>query len=88
MKYYCIATLLLVLHFVLSNSIKLPSQEGLESSPVSAMFAFGDSIIDTGNNNFLGSVAKSNYWPYGCDFNQGPSGRFCNGRTVVDILGN
>lgn len=77
-----------MLLFVSSKAKLLPSQEDLNVSPVSAIFAFGDSIIDSGNNNFLGSVAKSNYWPYGCDFNQGPTGRFCNGKTVIDLLGN
>ncbi|ONK79376.1 uncharacterized protein A4U43_C01F5730 [Asparagus officinalis] len=49
-----------------------------------AMFIFGDSLIDNGNNNFLPSLAKANYAPYGIDFGQ-PSGRFCNGLTVADF---
>jgi GDSL-like Lipase/Acylhydrolase len=53
---------------------------------VPAVFAFGDSLIDNGNNNGLNSFAKSNYYPYGIDFNQGATGRFCNGKTVVDAL--
>lgn len=53
---------------------------------VPAMFAFGDSLIDDGNNNGLNSFAKSNYYPYGIDFYQGATGRFCNGKTVVDAL--
>uniref|UniRef100_A0A6V7QV10 GDSL esterase/lipase n=1 Tax=Ananas comosus var. bracteatus TaxID=296719 RepID=A0A6V7QV10_ANACO len=32
------------------------------------MFAFGDSLIDNGNNNNLPSFAKANYYPYGIDF--------------------
>ncbi|XP_047307355.1 GDSL esterase/lipase At5g08460-like [Impatiens glandulifera] len=55
---------------------------------VTAMFAFGDSLIDNGNNNFLNSFAKANYIPYGIDFNGGiPSGRFTNGLTIIDYLG-
>ncbi|KAL3502539.1 hypothetical protein ACH5RR_036988 [Cinchona calisaya] len=54
-----------------------------------AMFVFGDSLIDPGNNNDLNSLAKANYVPYGVDFNQGvPTGRFCNGRTIIDFLGD
>ncbi|KAL5982820.1 hypothetical protein ACLOJK_016897 [Asimina triloba] len=56
------------------------------SVQVPAMFVFGDSLVDNGNNNNLMSLAKANYWPYGIDFYQGPSGRFCNGKTVVDLL--
>lgn len=52
-----------------------------------AMFAFGDSLTDPGNNNYLNSLAKANYVPYGVDFYQGPSGRFSNGRTIIDYLG-
>lgn len=57
------------------------------AAQVPAMFAFGDSLIDAGNNNFISSIAKSNYYPYGIDFRGGPSGRFTNGRTFVDMLG-
>ncbi|XP_039010088.1 GDSL esterase/lipase At1g71250-like [Hibiscus syriacus] len=52
-----------------------------------ALFVFGDSLVDVGNNNFLNSVAKSNYFPYGIDFNMQPTGRFSNGKTFVDIIG-
>ncbi|KAI3473549.1 hypothetical protein Pfo_031207 [Paulownia fortunei] len=51
------------------------------SPQFTAMFAFGDSLTDPGNNNYLNSLAKANYVPYGVDFYEGPSGRFCNGKT-------
>lgn len=54
---------------------------------VPAMFVFGDSLIDNGNNNDLPSFAKANYFPYGIDFNAGPTGRFSNGYTMVDEIG-
>ncbi|XP_042493784.1 GDSL esterase/lipase At1g71250-like [Macadamia integrifolia] len=64
------------------------SSGGVLGAPlVPAMFVFGDSLVDNGNNNFLSSIAKSNYIPYGIDFYAGPTGRFSNGRTVVDMLG-
>ncbi|KVH46984.1 Lipase, GDSL [Cynara cardunculus var. scolymus] len=55
---------------------------------VPAMFVFGDSLIDNGNNNDLTSFAKANYFPYGIDFNGGPTGRFSNGYTMVDEIGD
>lgn len=55
---------------------------------VPAMFIFGDSLIDNGNNNDLASLAKANYFPYGIDFNGGPTGRFSNGFTMVDAIGS
>ncbi|XP_073279261.1 GDSL esterase/lipase At1g71691-like [Primulina huaijiensis] len=53
---------------------------------VPAMFIFGDSLIDNGNNNDMPSFAKANYLPYGIDFNGGPTGRFSNGYTMVDTI--
>ncbi|KAM1232550.1 hypothetical protein TB2_002273 [Malus domestica] len=66
----------------------MTTSSSVGSAQVPAMFVFGDSLIDVGNNNFLNSLAKSNYYPYGCDFRAGPTGRFTNGRTFVDLLGN
>ncbi|ONK55694.1 uncharacterized protein A4U43_C10F50 [Asparagus officinalis] len=54
---------------------------------VPAMFVFGDSLVDPGNNNNLTTLAKANYKPNGVDFPEGVTGRFCNGGTVADHLG-
>ncbi|XP_060199856.1 GDSL esterase/lipase EXL3-like [Lycium barbarum] len=54
---------------------------------VKAVFAFGDSIVDQGSNNHIATVVKSNFLPYGKDFNGGiPTGRFCNGKTPPDLI--
>nr|CAB3460966.1 unnamed protein product [Digitaria exilis] len=53
---------------------------------VPCYFIFGDSLVDSGNNNFIVSMARANYPPYGIDFAGGPSGRFSNGLTTVDVL--
>ncbi|KAJ9698800.1 hypothetical protein PVL29_007731 [Vitis rotundifolia] len=50
-----------------------------------AILFFGDSTLDTGNNNFLQTIFKANYKPYGKDF-PGPTGRFSNGKLSSDIL--
>lgn len=55
---------------------------------VKAVFAFGDSIVDQGSNNYIETLVKCNFPPYGKDFNGGmPTGRFCNGKTPPDLLG-
>ncbi|KAJ0682396.1 putative triacylglycerol lipase [Helianthus annuus] len=54
---------------------------------VPCYFIFGDSLVDSGNNNALPTIAKANYQPYGIDFPQGVNGRFTNGRTMADIIG-
>ncbi|XP_022749059.1 GDSL esterase/lipase At4g16230-like [Durio zibethinus] len=53
---------------------------------VPANFVFGDSLVDVGNNNYIASLSKANFVPNGIDFG-GPTGRFTNGRTIVDIIG-
>ncbi|KAL9407629.1 hypothetical protein AB3S75_046212 [Citrus x aurantiifolia] len=53
---------------------------------VPANFVFGDSLVDVGNNNYIVSLSKANYVPNGIDFGV-PTGRYTNGRTIVDIIG-
>ncbi|XVF28200.1 hypothetical protein REPUB_Repub15cG0008400 [Reevesia pubescens] len=53
---------------------------------VPANFVFGDSLVDAGNNNYIASLSKADFLPNGIDFG-GPTGRFTNGRTIVDIIG-
>ncbi|KAL2512834.1 GDSL esterase/lipase EXL3 [Abeliophyllum distichum] len=62
--------------------IKLPG-----NMTVPAIFAFGDSIVDQGNNNAMKTLIKGNFMPYGKDFEGGVStGRFCNGKTPPDLI--
>lgn len=43
--------------------------------------------MDPGNNNYIDTVFKCNFPPYGLDFrNKTPTGRFCNGRLVTDFI--
>lgn len=53
-----------------------------------ATFIFGDSLVDAGNNNYIVSLSKANFPPNGIDLlGHQPTGRYTNGRTIVDILG-
>ncbi|KAK7304983.1 hypothetical protein VNO77_42880 [Canavalia gladiata] len=64
------------LHFSISSSAKVP-----------AIIVFGDSSVDSGNNNFIPTMARSNFEPYGRDFfNGNPTGRFSNGRIPSDFI--
>ncbi|KAJ8764834.1 hypothetical protein K2173_010299 [Erythroxylum novogranatense] len=58
------------------------------SSPlVPAFFILGDSSVDCGTNNYLGTFARADRPPYGRDFDtHKPTGRFSNGRIPVDFL--
>ncbi|TKY57613.1 GDSL esterase/lipase EXL2 [Spatholobus suberectus] len=55
---------------------------------VPAVLMFGDSIVDTGNNNNnLGTTARCNFPPYGKDFKgRIPTGRFSNGKVPSDLI--
>ncbi|ONK65296.1 uncharacterized protein A4U43_C07F35670 [Asparagus officinalis] len=56
-------------------------------SLVPAVFFFGDSIFDAGNNNHLPTLVKANFPPYGRDFiNHSATGRFCNGKLAIDFI--
>ncbi|KAL3534584.1 hypothetical protein ACH5RR_003045 [Cinchona calisaya] len=81
-------------HFFFIVCIQLFSCYGIVVSTnngpnkIRGMFVFGSSLVDNGNNNFLpNSLAKANYSPYGVDFPLGSSGRFTNGKNVIDLLG-
>ncbi|KAK9162035.1 hypothetical protein Syun_002937 [Stephania yunnanensis] len=70
-------------------STKVCSQGGpqVPQGPlVPCFYVFGDSLVDNGNNNGILTLARANYMPYGIDFPQGVTGRFTNGRTIVDGL--
>jgi hypothetical protein len=59
----------------------------VEAGRSTANFIFGDSLVDVGNNDYLSSLAKANYQPYGIDTSDHkPTGRFCNGRIVPDLM--
>ncbi|CAI0380274.1 unnamed protein product [Linum tenue] len=57
------------------------------SNKVPAVFVFGDSLVDTGNNNYVATIAKGNFPPYGRDFPGGKAtGRFSNAKGVADYI--
>ena len=60
-----------------------------EAQMVPAIYVFGDSLVDVGNNNYLKlSLAKADLPHYGIDFpNQKANGRFTNGMNAADFLG-
>ncbi|KAL5557837.1 hypothetical protein UlMin_034048, partial [Ulmus minor] len=79
---------LFFLVYVLSITITEAAVRLPANKTVPAVFMFGDSIVDTGNNNEnIISPARSNFPPYGKDFQGGiPTGRFSNGKVPSDFL--
>ncbi|KAJ6838192.1 GDSL esterase/lipase-like [Iris pallida] len=80
---FAAATTTLVLLCSMASSAR--GEEGVFGS-----FVFGDSLVDAGNNNYLSTLSRANIRPNGIDFNASlgePTGRFTNGRTIADIVG-
>ncbi|KAL8129294.1 hypothetical protein V2J09_018449 [Rumex salicifolius] len=52
-----------------------------------AFYVFGDSLVDSGNNNYLATTARADSPPYGIDYpSHRPTGRFSNGLNIPDII--
>ncbi|XVF81791.1 hypothetical protein PTKIN_Ptkin15bG0184800 [Pterospermum kingtungense] len=82
-----LVTCLLVLTLSLTCSLVVESGIPQPKLVIPAIYIFGDSYIDAGNNDFLPTKAKANFPPYGIDFPGGvPTGRATNGRLVVDFI--
>nr|XP_010913402.1 GDSL esterase/lipase At4g26790 [Elaeis guineensis] len=63
-----------------------PPPKTATTAEVPAIIVFGDSTVDSGNNNQIPTLLKSNFRPYGRDFMGGkPTGRFSNGRLATDF---
>nr|XP_004308950.2 PREDICTED: GDSL esterase/lipase At2g40250 isoform X2 [Fragaria vesca subsp. vesca] len=80
---FCFATLI-----ILPPSPTTCTASSSSSPSVSALFAFGDSTVDTGMNNGLSMpLYKCNHPPYGKDLpGQVPTGRYSNGKIGVDFM--
>lgn len=74
--------LLVVFFFIVFRS------EAAQNNVVPAMFVFGDSLVDVGNNNYLKtSLSKANFPHNGVDYpHRKPTGRFSNGKNAADFL--
>ncbi|MBA0720139.1 hypothetical protein Golax_007776 [Gossypium laxum] len=81
---YCSRRVIMFLVFAFAAISRGYGQESTTLVP--AIITFGDSVVDVGNNDYLPTIFKANYPPYGRDFaNKNPTGRFCNGKLATDI---
>lgn len=81
----------LLLVFVAAACILAAAEAGAAGSgKVPAIYVFGDSTADVGNNNYLpgNAVPRANFPHNGIDFpTSRPTGRFSNGYNGIDFLG-
>ncbi|KAK9673262.1 hypothetical protein RND81_12G156300 [Saponaria officinalis] len=77
-------TMILFLLTLLFFSSRVLGQTSVASR---AFFVFGDSLVDSGNNNYLATTARADSPPYGIDYpTRRPTGRFSNGLNIPDII--
>ncbi|KAL7155519.1 hypothetical protein ABFS83_03G080100 [Erythranthe nasuta] len=88
MKMHVFMCLKLFTLYLLFNTLSTGAVINLpENTSIPAVIFFGDSIADTGNNNYIPTLAKANFPPYGENFIGGnPTGRFSNGKIVPDFI--
>ncbi|PSR85323.1 GDSL esterase/lipase [Actinidia chinensis var. chinensis] len=77
MTFFFFFSLLLLISFSFSEAQKVP-----------AMYVFGDSLVDVGNNNYLKiSLVKADFPHNGVDFpGKKSTGRFSNGKNAADFI--
>lgn len=74
-----------ILSYILVIGNMAPEAEGRPRPR--AFFVFGDSLVDSGNNNYLATSARADSPPYGIDFpTRRPTGRFSNGFNIPDLI--
>lgn len=79
---------MLLFFFLLFPPLSFQVYSSSPSPLAPALFVIGDSTVDCGTNNHLLTLARADRLPYGRDFDtRRPTGRFSNGRVVVDYLG-
>lgn len=73
---------------ILAMAFSIGGDAQSSTTLVPAIITFGDSAVDVGNNDYIPTIFRANYPPYGRDFiTKKPTGRFCNGKLATDITG-
>jgi hypothetical protein len=72
---------------ILVGMIKANGREKNITGKVPALFVFGDSIVDAGNNNYIPTLVKANCPPYGREFiEHRPTGFYSNGKLSTNFI--
>ncbi|XP_031258103.1 GDSL esterase/lipase 1-like [Pistacia vera] len=88
LSFLCCGALLFASIFL--NPISCHARFRPRDAPHKALFVFGDSLFDPGNNQYLNDSSQegagATVFPYGETFFKRPTGRLCDGRTVPDFI--
>ncbi|XP_058743778.1 GDSL esterase/lipase 5-like [Vicia villosa] len=71
-----------------SKAQTLGTKRDYRSKKFRALFIFGDSYLDAGNNNYINTTTydQANFLPYGETYFNFPTGRFSDGRLISDFI--
>lgn len=82
---HLVSSFLTIIALVATNMFLGAYTPKCEAAP--AFFVFGDSLVDSGNNNYLATTARADSPPYGIDYpTHRPTGRFSNGFNIPDLI--
>nr|GMD65003.1 GDSL esterase/lipase At2g40250 [Ipomoea batatas]GME12660.1 GDSL esterase/lipase At2g40250 [Ipomoea batatas] len=77
----------LLLFYAIIANLLLRRAPIAAAAKITAVFAFGDSILDSGNNNHLVTAFRADHRPYGQDLpEKTPTGRFSDGKLTTDFI--
>ncbi|XP_078448257.1 GDSL esterase/lipase At5g37690-like [Wolffia australiana] len=78
----------IMIHIILVFVVAVFFTATMVNANITALYVFGDSTVDVGNDNRLPlTMSRANFPPYGVDFPGGtPTGRFSNGFIPIDFL--
>lgn len=82
-------TIVLIIFLSIRSTTGLSKCRQAGKPPAAALFIFGDSFFDSGNNNYISTTTldQANFWPYGETYFNFPTGRFSDGRLISDFIG-
>lgn len=80
----------LLLTLVNFDPVSFSAHQSKPEANHKALFVFGDSLFDAGNNQYLNTSVEGSavIWPYGETYFNHPTGRISDGRIVPDFIGN
>ncbi|XP_060206016.1 GDSL esterase/lipase 5-like isoform X2 [Lycium barbarum] len=81
-------TVMVVLYLRIGAAYSLHISECKKPEKGAALFIFGDSYFDVGNNNYINTstLDQAHFWPYGQSYFKSPTGRFSDGRLISDFI--
>ncbi|KAI4357954.1 hypothetical protein L6164_001866 [Bauhinia variegata] len=82
----CLTLCFLLICLLPLASASNPNHREHHPKHVEAIYVFGDSLYDSGNDIHIKTNATAKFLPFGIDFGGKPTGRCTNGKTVVDYI--